>query len=206
MKNRALQIISALVLVLILSNSVFAQHELVTNGEFTNGNTGFSTQYTYKPSGNVGNGEYCVDNNCQGHNNLGLGWPSVPGISGKYMIVNGKGGSSAPSKVVWKQTVNVTSQTTYDFSCQLVNLSRSIFGLNANPSIIRIKIKGSTVGTNDTLNVANHNWRQTSRVWSSGNYYGPVDIEIFDVYQDNPDHGDDFGLDQILKIRLLNNK
>lgn len=197
MKNRALQIISALVLVLILSNSVFAQHELVTNGEFTNGNTGFSTQYTYKPTGDVGNGEYCVDNNCQGHNNLGLGWPSVPGISGKYMIVNGKGGSSAPSKVVWKQTVNVTSQTTYDFSCQLVNLSRSIFGLNASPSIIRIKIKGSAAGSDVTLNVANHNWQQTSRVWSSGNYYGPVDIEIFDVYQDDPDHGDDFGLDQI---------
>jgi hypothetical protein len=49
MKIRILRIINTIVLILILSNSVFAQNELITNGEFTNGNTGFSTQYNYKP-------------------------------------------------------------------------------------------------------------------------------------------------------------
>jgi len=202
MKIRVLQFFSALVLMMNLLGSVFAQHELIINGEFTNGNTGFVTQYHHKPSGDVSQGEYCIDNNCQGHNNLGLGWPSVPGTSGKYMIVNGEGWDAAPSKIVWKQTVNVTSQTTYDFSCKLVNLSRSIFGLNASPSILRIRVRKSngaatTLGDDVELNVANHNWQTVNRTWSSGSYCGELSIEIYDVYDDDPDHGDDFGLDQI---------
>lgn len=199
MKQCILLIISILFLFLSLSNSVFAQHELIINGEFTNGNNSFTTQYTHKPTGNVSHGEFCIDNNCQGHNNLGLGWPSVPGTSGKYMIVNGEGWDAAPNKIVWKQTVNVTSQTTYDFSCKLVNLSRSaVWPFVANPSIIRIKINGSTGNYDDvTLNISNHNWQSVDRIWNSGNYSGSIDIEIYDVYTDNPDHGDDFGLDQI---------
>jgi hypothetical protein len=184
----------------VLDLPLVAQN-IIVDGEFNQGiGSYYVTQYSPKPSGNMDAGEYCIDNNCQSHNTSGLGWPSVPGVSGNYMIFNGFGNTSSTPKIAWKQTVNVTSQTNYTFLCQLVNLAQGVLFVDPIPAIIQLKINGVNVGDPMTLNASNHNWQPMVRSWNSGDYYGPVEIAIYDTYLGNPGLGDDFGLDQIAFI------
>ena len=173
----------------------------IVNADFESGNTGFITDYTYTASGEVGEGCYCIDVTAQGHGGGSLGgWPDIRGYggSGKYMLVNGLGGTTNPTKIVWKQTVNVTANTDYLFSCQVVNLAQSFFGYSPNPAILRLKINGTNVGADLTI-AQNNEWHPWSNTWSSGSATQAT-IEIYDVYTGNSGLGDDFGLDHLSLI------
>lgn len=170
--------------------------QTIVNADFESGNTGFITDYSYTATGEVGEGHYCIDVTAQGHGGGTLGgWPNIPGFggSGKYMLVNGHGGATNPTKIVWKQTVNVTANTDYLFSCQVVNLAQSFFGYSPNPAKLRLKINGSNVGADLTI-AQNNEWHEWSNTWSSGSATQAT-IEIYDVYTGNSGLGDDFGLD-----------
>ena len=188
-------------LVLLLNvvgmGKMYAQTNLIVNGDFESGNTAFFTDYTLQYLGAVGEGRCCIDTTSTGHGSGSIGWPTILGYggSGNYMMVNGFGGATNPTKVVWKQTVNVTSNTDYVFTCQVVNLAQSFFGYNPNPAILRLKINGMQVGGNYTLSQDN-DWLQWQNTWNSGTATQAV-IEIFDVYTGNAGLGDDFGLDAI---------
>ena len=188
----------SVLLVLLLSaagmGKISAQN-LITNGDFEYGNTGFLTDYIYTPTGGVDAGHYCVDVNSTGHG-IGTGWPNIPGYggSGKYLLVNGYGGAINPTKVVWKQTVNVTANTDYVFSCQVVNLGQSVFGYSPNPAVLRLKINGSNVGSDLTI-AQNNSWHEWTNTWSSGPGVTQAIIEIYDVFTGESGLGDDFGLD-----------
>ena len=196
------------VLLWFLPSWIFAQN-LIVNGDFEQGNSGFSSKYRYvSPYYNnlpVGIPDTCytVDNKSTDHGIGWLGWPDVYGYLGsadnpnKYMLVNGWGTTDAPNKYVWKQQVNVTSQTNYTFKCWVCNLSQSYWPITANPSQIRIKINGNWVGPAVTLDINNHDFQQITRTWPSGDVSGQVYIEIYDVYTQDPSDGDDFGLDHI---------
>lgn len=184
-----------------LFGSILAQ--TIVNADFENGNSGFLTDYTYvNPQYNgqnvgIENGKYTIDNTSYGHGIGYVGWPTVLGYggSGKYMLVNGYGGNTSSTKVVWKQTVTVSSNTNYAFSCQVVNLAQSFMGYSPNPAILRLKINGNQVG--DDLTVAqNNNWHEWTNEWYSGNAVQAM-IEIYDVYTGDQGLGDDFGLDHI---------
>ena len=201
MKKRNLQmkwtkriVLIALLLGVAGLGKMYAQN-LIVNSDFESGNTGFITDYTYTPSGQVDEGYYCIDVTAQGHSGGQLGWSNISGYggSGKYMLVNGHGGATNPTKIVWKQTVNVTANTDYIFSCQVVNLAQSFFGYSPNPAILRLKINGSNVGSDWTI-AQNNVWHEWSNSWSSGSATQAI-IEIYDVYTGNSGLGDDFGLD-----------
>ena len=203
-KNRILRVFNAVAMLLLLSSSRLFAQNLIYNGDFeiTSGNLGIEyTDYQRIWSGGVESGQFIHDVTSTNHGSGSLGgWPSNLtgyGGSGYYLLYNGFGGSINPTKVVWRQTVNVTSQTTYTFSCQLRNLSQSFMGFNANTAIIRIKINGNTAGQDVTFSISNHDWQEVTRTWNSGNVSGPITIEIFDVFTGEPGSGDDFGLDHI---------
>ena len=126
--------------------SLYGQN-LITNGDFEAGNTGFITDYTHYPSGGMLAGCYCIDNTVNGHGESS-GFLPPNGSSGKYMIVNGFGGNNNQDKVVWRQTVNVTSNTWYTFSFKYANLSR-IFLWYGEGAILRFLINGPLQDVND---------------------------------------------------------
>ena len=187
-----------MVMAALLGTLPLVAQNIIVNGGFEQGNTGFDTEHNYVGSGTVGEGCYCVDNTASGHAG-GVAWYPVVGYggSGMYMLVNGFGNTATYPKAVWKQTVNVTAQTDYTFSCQLANLSQGLLFLDPLPAVIQLKINGANVGESLSLNPTNYNWQLMTRTWNSGNYFGPVEIEICDLYQSNPGLGDDFGLDEI---------
>lgn len=200
MRSRLLLFCMVALATLFGEKPLFAQNTIV-NGDFEQGYTGFDTEYSVDTD-QIGEGCYCIDYTTSGHAG-GVPWYPVLGYggSGMYMLVNGFGNSSPTPKIVWKQTVNVTSQTTYTFSCQLANMSQGVVILDPLPAIIQLKIRvngtATDVGASMTLDPSGYQWQAMTRTWNSGNYSGPVDVEIYDLYQGLPGLGDDFGLDHI---------
>lgn len=178
-----------------------AQNNIIENGDFEDA-SGYIEYTDYAqvigPYG-VGAGFYCIDNTTANHAEGGLlPWPTVVGYggSGRFMIVNGFGGSVNATKVVWRQTVDVTTQTEYTFTCHLFNLSRNNIFFPDCPSSIRLKINNVTVGEDFTLDMNTQNWQTMTRTWYSGNNTQVV-IEIYDVFSGNTNNGDDFCMDAI---------
>ena len=184
-------------------SSVFAQQDLIVNGNFeaswNQQNPGFFTNYSPYPSGGMLAGCYCIDNTVSGHGE-GSGFLPPNNSTGKYMIVNGYGGTNNQNQVVWRQTVNVTSDTWYTFSFKYANLSR-YFPLYSDGAKLRFLINGvkPSGATNDIqLNPGDNVWHTYPNFqWYSGNLVGPIDIEFRDIFSGNSDHGDDFALDNI---------
>jgi hypothetical protein len=154
--------------------------ELVINGNFTEGNTGFSSDYTYYPDV-AGNNELVND---QGTNGYGVGTNGQnyhPGFWGidhtnnqtgnkNFMLVNGHGNTLT----IWKETVNVLPNTDYYFSAWAMSLN------NVGPyARLQFEVNGVKVGTIDTLvagpsttsqAAANNYWTRfySSPKWNSG--------------------------------------
>ena len=113
------------------------------------------------------------------------------------MMANGFGGNNNPSKAVWKQTVSVTTQTEYTFSCKVVNLAISLFGQSPNPAKLHVFINGLDVSGEYVIPTDNtwHSWPDIQH-WNSGSAT-QAEIAIYDYFTGNSGLGDDFGLDQI---------
>ena len=218
MKLRILHVIMAATTLFALSSTpVFAQ-DLIANGDFqqtTDFDYGNISDYTRIFGGAVNPGYFIHEVNSTGHGtefmpNVG-GWPdNLYGYGGQgdyYLLFNGFGNATNPTKAAWKQSVTVASQTSYTFSCQVRNLSKyfSFMGYSTNPAIIRIKINGNQVGDDFSLSTDNHDWQEVTRTWNSGSFSGDVLIEIYDVYTGDPGLGDDFGLDHISFVAMDDN-
>ena len=192
-----------LALLLMALFPVFGQNNLVINGDFEAysiyGAIAAPTATDYvRVNGSyvVEAGHYVINTTTSGHGG-GQGWPEPANSNGKFMIVNGYGGSTGPSKVVWRQTVTVPQQTNITFSYRYVNLNRIIYG-QIYPAKLQVKINGVNFGGINTLPTDNnwHDWNNNGTQWNSGTATQAV-IEIYDTYSGNQGMGDDFCLDNI---------
>jgi hypothetical protein len=108
---------------LVLAAPVSAATNLVTNGNFSAGNTGFASDYSYRAPGNYGGalaeGLYAIDTNAI---NTHSAWQSfgdnTGDAAGLYFIANGAGFNS----VAWAQTIAVQAGYSYNFSAFAANL------------------------------------------------------------------------------------
>ena len=187
------RIIKGLLFFLMLSASPLLAQNLLTNGEFeTNG--GYASEYEriYGDNG-VGAGQYAIDNTTANHGG-GQGWPQPANSSGRFMIVNGFGGNTNPTKIVWTTQfpITVTTNTNYVFSCRVANLNLVING-QIYPAKLQLKINGQTVGSENQL-PTNNDWHEWSVSWNSQNATQAV-IEIYDMFTGNSGMGDDYALD-----------
>ena len=188
--------------------SINVSNEYVTNGSFTDGNTGFSTpatggnQYTYivdNPS--VQNelwpeGLYGIGNDANDYHTNFWGFDHTDG-SGSFMIVNGFPGSPQPT--IWEQEITGLEQnTTYYFSAWAISLNSA-----GNDAQLQFSINGTQLGTIADLTtipgVSNNSnsWQPEGRfygTWNSGTATSAT-LSIVDL-QTAP-AGNDFGLDDI---------
>ena len=180
--------------------------ELVVNGDFTNGNTGFITGYAYKPDLPGVNNELVPDNLNNGYG-VGLnGQDYHPNFWGQdhtnnqtgdrnFMLVNGH-----DNITIWEQTVSVLPNTDYYFSAWAMNIN------SASPAKLKFEINGIQTGTTADLNSAPkpmdnnsvnlNNWVRfySDPKWNSGN----ATTAIIRIVNLNPAAGgNDFGLDDI---------
>ena len=159
-------------------------NNLVVNGDFSNGNTGFSSDYTYSTSG-LPTGVYFVGNNpTSWHPNMPPCKDHTTG-SGNILLVNG---AEQANVKVWSQTITVTPNTSYAFSAWLQHVT------TINPARLQFSINGNTIGNIFQANSVSCIWDQFYTVWNSGNN---TTATISIVNQNTILSGNDFGLDDI---------
>ena len=172
--------------------------ELITNGNFEAGNTGFTTTYNYSPGqytgGNTGlwlEKTYTINNDPQYSHPTFWGRDHTTN-SGKFMIVNGYGAAT-----VWQYpSITVLPNTDYYFSAWAISLNS--ISPYAN---LQFKVNGVQVGTTTgplpprpQNNNPPYNWIQFYGSWNSGPATTAT-ISIVDL--EAALGGNDFGLDDI---------
>ena len=158
---------------------------LIVNGSFADGNTGFNTEYT-DSGGNSwpgGSFEYAIVDN-DGHSGDGR---SLYGNSVNHASTTT--GNQLLFPVIWSQSVSVTPGETYDFSAWVKETSSS-----TNPSILEFTINSEVVGEI----TAAGSWRQFASTWNSGSSV-QAEIMIVEVgaRTQTPGGGNDFAIDDI---------
>ncbi|WP_037315839.1 LamG-like jellyroll fold domain-containing protein [Salegentibacter sp. Hel_I_6] len=179
------------------STSITPNENLIINGDFEDGNTGFNTVYNYvvdDPNSRremYPEGTYAVGEDAYNyHNNFsGLGH----GGRGNFMIVNG---DVSVGNVVWESNpLEIIPDTDYYFSAWTTNVNP------ASPARLRIQILvNGTVEVESTLgdltNEPVGNWINfyNPELWNSGNNT----IATVRIVNENPTAGgNDFGIDDI---------
>lgn len=170
-----------------LSVTSITQTNNVFNGDFSMGNTGFTS--AYKDTTGAGSlwpeGYYSVTTNPDlVHPNFVSMGDHTTG-TGNMLVING---ASAPVNV-WCETITVTPNTQYDFSAWGATVSTA-----GNPAQVQFEINGTLVGTTLTLPTATGQWTEFHTVWYSGSNTS-ITICVHD--QQTAASGNDFALDDI---------
>lgn len=106
----------------LLAAAPAAAVNLVSNGNFSAGNTGFSSSYDYRAPGNYGGalaeGLYAIDTSAINTHPAWQDYADHTGdTAGLYLIANGAGNAST----VWQQTITVNPLSRYNFSAFAAN-------------------------------------------------------------------------------------
>lgn len=157
---------------------------LIVNGDFSGGNSGFSSQYAYRSS-NTTEGECFVGNNPSSWYFSHFPCTDHTTGNGNMLLVNG---SSVPDLEVWKTTVTVSPNTNYVFSTWISSIS------NPNPAQLAFSINGVAIGSLITASVPPCNWNQFYTTWNSGN---STVATISIINKNTVAFGNDFALDDI---------
>ncbi len=158
---------------------------LIFNGDFEQGDVGFTSDYYWDPSGILDEEAYFITTRgdyarydwqpCMDHTSN----------SGNMMAVNA---SLQGNVKVWCQQVNVSPDTDYIFSLWLVTL------FPANPAILQFSINGQVIGEPFSASPQTCLWQQNCTAWNSGNV---TTAEICIINLNTVSWGNDFAIDDI---------
>ncbi|MBN2728096.1 MAG: hypothetical protein JXR53_02640, partial [Bacteroidales bacterium] len=158
---------------------------IITNGDFELGNTGFYTDYNYDPDLYPEGNYYITDNPNTHHANFSACQDHTPPPGTELMLVNG---APIPGQEVWCQDIAVTPATDYAFSTWITSVHPT------NPAVLQFSINGGLLGAPFTAPSTTCTWQQFYEVWNSG---FNTTAQICIVNQNIIRSGNDFALDDI---------
>lgn len=161
---------------------------LIVNGDFSQGNSNFSTDYQFITNAGQGGVQraYGIVSSANSWFQFFPPCTSNAPSGGNMMVVDGST-SNAGNDKVWGQTVTVLPNKTYTFSYWLQTIA------TPNQALIEVKINGTSIGTALAPNT-NCQTTQHTYQWNSGSNT-TAQIEFFDrIFASN---GNDFSLDDI---------
>ncbi len=160
--------------------------ELLTNGAFEAGNTGFYSSYAYSPGNYWPEAVYGVDSNPRNGHGLFSSFGDHTSGEGLMMVING---TSTENSVVWGQSdLNVAQNTDYTFSFWLGSAHP------ASPAILAPRINGAWQMPEAPATGGTPGWTQFSYVWNSG-AYTTATVEL--INRNLQPYGNDFVLDDM---------
>lgn len=165
-------------------NSEIVANNLVVNGDFSQGNTGFTSSYNYAAV-NVTEGQYYVGTNPNAWNPNTVACKDHTTGTGNMLLVNG---APVADVNVWQQTITVKPNTNYAFSAWL----QAIFSVN--PAQLQFSINGKSIGNLFSAVLPTCNWQQFYTTWNSGN---TTSATISIINKNTIVLGNDFALDDI---------
>ncbi len=165
-------------------NSQSVTNNLVVNGDFSQGNAGFTSSYNYA-NPNLTEGQYFVGTNPNAWNPGTVACKDHTTGNGNMLLVNG---APIPDVNIWQQTITVLPNTNYAFSAWL----QAIYPIN--PAQLQFSINGRTIGNLFSAVLPTCNWQQFYTTWNSGsNTTATISI----VNKNTIVLGNDFALDDI---------
>ena len=150
--------------------------ENIINGDFEQGNVGFTSEYYYNYD--IGQGGYYVDDNPHGWEGFGHGG------SGNFMLIDA---ATEPGINVWTEQIPVELNTYYVFSTWVCTLYPE------SMASLQFSINGTPIGV-CTAPLQTNTWKQFITTWYSGDSTTAT-ITIVDLNTEGS--GNDFGLDDI---------
>jgi hypothetical protein len=169
---------------------------VVTNGDFTSGNTGFTSAYTYKAKTGTPNvlyaeGTYGVYTDPSAlHDGFGSfndHTGNSPANKRNMLIVNG---ASVAGVTVWTENINIIANTDYVFSVWVASANP------AAPAQLQFSINGSPLGNTIAATSTVGAWQYYTTIWNSGGNSGGLPIAL--VNQNTAATGNDFAVDDIV--------
>jgi gliding motility-associated-like protein len=172
-----------------LTITALGANNLVVNGDFTAGASGFTSGYIYGTGGPLGilstEGEYAIATDpLLTHISFASFGDHTTG-TGNMMVVNG---AAVPNVDVWCQTITVQPNTTYDFSAWAATAHPS------NPAVLQFSINGVLLGAPFNLPLATGTWNPFNATWFSG---PSTSATICISNQTTATGGNDFAIDDI---------
>jgi gliding motility-associated-like protein len=166
-------------------------NNLIVNGDFESGNTGFTTNYALGTGGPYGllstEGSYAIVNSpSAAHNNFTSCADHTPNPGSQMMVVNG---SATANTNIWCQTVATSPNTTY----QLSTWASSALN-DPNVAQLQFSINNTPVGTVFSPPSTGCTWTQFFQTWNSGIQ---TSAQICIKNQNIGGSGNDFMLDDI---------
>lgn len=161
---------------------------LLVNGNFEAGNTGFTSDYIYSPGDIVNPRTYDVVTNPR--NSHPLAWSMTDHTSGSGYLLAANG-SVDQARVVWRQSVSVQPGTVYAFSGWAASWNGT--SPDPQPPVLSLLINGVSVGGLLPVPQEHGVWTNFIVSWSSGAATNAT-IEIRD---DSVSWGDDLALDDL---------
>jgi hypothetical protein len=179
----------------LLTNFIFGQcsisSNLVTNGDFESGNSGFTSDYSNSPGDLWDEGTFdAVSNPVFSHSNFSPCSDASAG-SGVMLAVNG---SQTEDAKIWCQTVAVEADEDYTFSTEITSVHAS------NVAILQFSINGTDLGTSFIAPTSTCTWNQFCESWNAG---VNTSADICIVNKNTASSGNDFALDNISMGKVL---
>jgi len=167
----------------ILATPAQASSNLVVNGDFELGNTGFTSDYNYYTGGDPGPSWETVGTNGQVNNGAWNSGGDHTTGTGNFLIVDGNGDST---KSMWNESIGVQTGHTYEVS----GWFRSLYP--ASPATTQFTIDGSAAGSSILVN-DEATWHQNSFLWTATS--NTLNLGLVDL--NTQGFGNDFGVDDL---------
>jgi hypothetical protein len=172
-----------LIILMIAIRTGFAQEvrekteypNLVKNGDFEDGLTGFKSDFINDPTNDVFTwGYYVVTDNVAKYRDGREGFfvNPVPN-TGKYYAIDM---NNSGKQRLWYDSITVKPNTTYSFSCILANVNADF----AAPGVMNLKINGRKVCPSWTLSNGSAAWIPFSIKYKTGPNENRIEISIVD--------------------------
>lgn len=181
-----------------VNSSATSNANLIYNGNFSGGNNGFASDYTYastNPSG--AQKSYGVLTNPNIFYSTFAACADHTSGTGNLLVADG---STVANSILWRQKIPVRTNTNYTFSYWLESVTTS------NPAQLETQINGAPITGTAATSTANAlattcTWSQVTYTWNSG-ANTEAEITIYDrVLQSG---GNDFAIDDISFTSVYN--
>jgi hypothetical protein len=180
----------ALALIILFAPFAKGEVNLLDNGSFEAGNTGFTSGYRYSPGNLQPEGSYDVVTNPHNSHPLAPSYGDHTTGTGKMLAFNG---ATTPGVVAWTETVVVQRSTTYSFAGWISSWSAGGPSAALNIYVNSVLLEQADVPPTSGV------WESFSGAWNSGT--DPTATLAFaDTRLDAT--GNDFALDDLSFIAI----
>jgi len=155
---------------------------VIVNGDFEQGATGFTSQYVQTV---YSQGGYMIGTNPQSYNGVFSACGDHTSGAGKMFITDA---ATVANVKIWCQTISTLANTKYEFAAWVTSVYAP------NPPILQFSVNGSALGNAFNVGATTCDWQEFAATWNSGT---TTSAEICLINQNTAGSGNDFAIDDI---------